>query len=407
MMYSNPIPTLRATGFLPRLCIRYAGRILAALLFALFTLYVAQGQHKPNIIFILADDMGYNSIGAFGQEKIKTLHLDQMAREGMILTDFYTNPICAPARASFITGKHSGLCIIRDNYELGGFEDEAEFGQMPLPANTVTIGKVLQSAGYTTAIFGKWGLGGPHSSGIPGKQGFDFFYGYLDQKQAHNYYPTHLWRNDTWDSLPNEYFSAHQKLGDKDPNDPASYEDYQGKVYACDTITAEALQFIRNHQKGSLYKGGIRVPFVARWPGKIKAGSSSSYMSAIWDLLPTFAEVAGASFPEDIDGISLLPTLLGKQQQATHPFLYWEIHNPHRGMQAVRFGSWKAVKRGTHMHPDTLPELYNLETDISETNNVAAEHSSLVQQAIQYMNTRELAILQEWNFYDFKKKNAQ
>src|SRR5690606_14985578 len=124
-----------------------------------------------------------------------------------------TNPICSPSRASFVTGRHSGHCIIRDNYELGGFEDEAEFGQMPLPAHTVTIGKVLQAAGYTTAIFGKWGLGGPHSSGIPNKQGFDFFYGYLDQKQAHNYYPTHLWRNDTWDSLPNAYFSAHQKLG--------------------------------------------------------------------------------------------------------------------------------------------------------------------------------------------------
>jgi len=480
----------------------YSKQILLVLFAALLCSPV-WAQRKPNIIFILADDLGYASIGAFGQKMIRTPNLDRMAREGMILTDFYANPICAPTRCSFITGLSTARSLVRDNYELGGFEDSTEFGQMPLPPNSLTIGKVLQSAGYTTAAFGKWGLGGPGSPGVPWKQGFDFFYGYLDQKQAHNYYPTHLWRNEVWEPLPNEYFSAHQQLGDKDPNDPASYEAYKGKVYSCDTITSEALKFMQQHRdkpffmymaytlphaslqvpgryvepylgkfeekpykggylpnrtpnatyagmisalddyvgqlmqqlkalgldkntlviftgdngagggganadyfqcsgnlrgrKGSLYEGGIREPFIAWWPGKIKAGSRSSHMAAIWDLLPTFAEVAGSQPAAGVDGISILPVLLGKKQKA-HEYLYWEIHG-RRGMQAVRFGKWKAVRRGIHTNPDSPIELYNLEDDIAEKKDVAKDHPQLVQRAEAYMKSRELAVLMEWNFY--------
>jgi arylsulfatase A-like enzyme len=466
-----------------------------------------QAQQKPNIIFILADDLGYGSIGAFGQQKIHTPNLDAMARDGIKLTNFYANSICSPTRCSFITGMSSAHSVVRDNFELGGFEDSTEFGQFPLPHNILTLGTVLQAAGYRTAIFGKWGLGGPHSTGVPWEEGFDFFYGYLDQKQAHNYYPTHLWRNDVSESLPNPYFSPHQQLGNKDPNDPASYTAYRGTVYSCDTITSEALKYIRAHRdkpfflymaytlphmslqvpeeyvkpyvgqfeetpykggylpnqtphatyaamislldnyvgrirqllkdlhldkntlviftgdngaavgggldadyfncsgilrgrKGSLYEGGMKEPFLACWPGRINPGSQSDHISAIWDLLPTFAAAAGNPKVNGVDGISMLPALEGNRQaQKQHEFLYWEIHDPMKGMQAVRFGDWKAVRKGTHKNPYAPIELYNLAADPSETKDVAGEHPDLVRQAATYMNSREVAAIPEWNFY--------
>ena len=485
-------------------------RVLLMLMIVLVQLKPLHAQQKPNIIFILADDMGYGSFGAFGQDKIRTPNIDQMAREGMILTDFYANSICAPSRASLINGLSTARSMVRDNYELGGFEDSTEFGQMPLPANTLTLGKVLQKSGYTTGLFGKWGLGGPGSSGIPNKQGFDFFYGYLDQKQAHNHYPTHLWRNTSWEPLPNPAFRAHQKLGaGKDPDDPKSYKEYSGTVYASDTITSEALKFMRQHQskpffmymaytlphlalqvpekylqpyigkfneqphsgtylpnrtplstyaamislldeyvgrilqelkalgldkqtlvifttdngaagggintdyfnasgklrgkKGGLYEGGIRVPFVARWPGKIRPESRSAHIAAIWDMLPTFAELSGSKMPEGIDGISMLPTFLNSRKQTAHEYLYWEIHGAMRGMQAVRFGPWKAVKKGLHVNPDTPIELYNLENDLAEQHNVADRYPDLVKKAGEYMGKRELAVLQQWNYYNPKQ----
>lgn len=467
----------------------------------------AQQPAKPNIVFILADDLGYGSIGAFGQQLIQTPNLDKLARNGMMLTDFYANSVCAPTRGSLMTGMHTGDGLIRGNLELGSFENWEEFGQLPLQANTLTMGTALQAVGYTTALIGKWGLGGPGSTGEPHNQGVDFFYGYLDQKQAHNYYPEHLWRNGVREALPGAVPSAHQRLPEgADPNDPASYADYRGTVYACDTMTAEALRFIHNHRdrpfflemaytlphmalqvperalvpyrgkfddkpytgpgylpnatpretyaamitlldayvgqlvqaleenglldktlivftsdngaatsggadpdffdasgglrgrKGSLHEGGIRVPFIAAWPGKIPAGSRSDHPLAVWDLLPTFLEAGGASTPAGINGISFWPVLRGdstKQQGRT--FLYWEFME-RRGEQAVRFGRWKAIRKDTRVHKgQSLIELYDLYADRSEQHNLAMQHPELVSRAEQYFATRNRAAWPAWN----------
>ncbi|MBL7735820.1 MAG: arylsulfatase [Chitinophagaceae bacterium] len=475
----------------------------------MFAAWPVSAQQKTNIIFIMADDLGYASIGAFGQKIIKTPNLDRMAAGGMLLTQFYANPICSPSRASLITGMHSGHSLVRDNYELGGYEDSTEFGQFPLARNMFTVGRVMRSAGYKTAVFGKWGLGGPGSTGVPWKQGFDFFYGYLDQKQAHNYYPNHLWRNEELDRFPNAVTSAHQQWDGRDPADPASYDRYKGEIYSCDTITAEAMKYIRSNsadpffvylaytlphmalqvpdkyveqyagkfddkpllgggylphrtpraayaamisllddyvgrimqllvdlnidkntliiftgdngaaagggvasdyfecsgnlkgRKGSLYEGGIREPFIAYWPGVIKAGSKSEHIAALWDMLPTFAEVGGAHLDKDmpVDGISILPELMGKKGQQRHEFLYWEIHRPQKGMQAVRFGDWKAVIRGTHADTVGRIELYNLKNDIAEKYDLSQKYPAVVDRAKKYLYSREIAPILEWNFY--------
>jgi arylsulfatase A len=467
----------------------------------------AQQADKPNIVFILADDLGYGSIGAFGQQLIQTPNLDRLARNGMVLTDFYANPVCAPTRGSLMTSMHTGDGLVRGNLELGSFENWEEFGQLPLPPNTLTMGTALQAVGYTTALIGKWGLGGPASTGEPNRQGFDFFYGYLDQKQAHNYYPDHLWRNGVSEPLPGAVASAHQRLPEgADPKDPASYERYRGTVYACDTMTAEAVRFIRNHRdrpfflemaytlphmalqvperalalyrgkfddkpytgprylpnatpratyaamitlldayvgqliqaleenglldntlvvftsdngaatgggadpdyfdasgglrgrKGSLHEGGIRVPFIASWPGKIAPGGRSDHPLAIWDLLPTFLEAGGNRAPEGINGISFWPVLSGNTaQQQARSFLYWEFME-RRGEQAVRFGRWKAIRKDTRAHKGESPiELYDLRADRAEQHDVAAQHPELVQRAGQYLGTRKRAAWPAWN----------
>ncbi len=203
---------------------------------------------SPNVIYILADDLGYGELGSYGQTLIQTPHLDQLAANGMRFTQHYSgSPVCAPSRCALLTGLHTGHCQVRDNYELGGFADSTERGQLPLEEGTYTLGHMMQEAGYTTAIIGKWGLGGPHSIGIPTEQGFDYFYGYLDQKQAHNHYPSHLWRNTEWDTLANGYFHPHQRFEGLDPNDSAAYDRYKGPDYAPDLMTHEAEAFIRQH----------------------------------------------------------------------------------------------------------------------------------------------------------------
>ena len=205
-------------------------------------------NRRPNIIFILADDLGYGEVGVYGQQKIKTPNLDRMAMEGMRLTQFYTgSPVCAPSRAIFLTGKHAGHAEVRDNKEYGGFADDEERGQAQLP-NEPNIATWLKSLGYATALVGKWGLGGPQTDSVPNNRGFDLFYGYLDQKQAHNYYPTHLWRNRTSEKLNNPYFSPHQKLRGN-PNDQHAYDQYKGNDYSIDMMTREAVKFIgQNHE---------------------------------------------------------------------------------------------------------------------------------------------------------------
>lgn len=482
---------------------------------------------KPNIVYIYADDLGYREIGSYGQEKIKTPNLDKMAAEGMRFTQHYTStPVCAPARCALLTGKHTGHTYIRGNRELGEFSDNAERGQWPLPEGTTTLGTLMQQAGYVTGAIGKWGLGMAGTSGHPNKQGFDYFYGYLDQKQAHNYYPTHLWENTTWDSLHNPYIFVHNPGGigdgrnkeaidafaknDLGPGDPGYFDAYKGSNYAIDAMAAKAGTFIRTYRdsafflylpftiphvalqvpdsalkqyigqfdetpylgergysphkfplsayaamityldsevgkifqllktlklddntivvfssdngptfnggvdaeffnsagglrglKMDVYEGGIRVPMIARWPGKIKAGSTTDHPSAQYDVMATLADLAGIDVPADTDGISFLPTLLGKpDKQKLHDFLYFEY--PEKGGQvAVRMGKWKGVKTGLAENPGKGWELYDLESDEFETQNVAAEHPEILKQLDQIVRREHASsVWERWNFMD-------
>ncbi len=202
---------------------------------------------RPNIVFILADDLGYGDLSCYGQQKFKTPNIDRLAAEGMKFTAHYSgNNVCAPARCVLMSGKHPGHAYIRDNR--GGLGPEGE-GQEPVPAGELKLPLTLKKLGYTLGGFGKWGLGPIGSSGDPNKQGFDLFYGYNCQAVAHNYYPTHLWSNDTHIALSNPKFSAHQKLSpDADPNAPASYAKFSAKDYAPDLIGEHALQFVRDNK---------------------------------------------------------------------------------------------------------------------------------------------------------------
>ena len=462
----------------------------------------------PNIIYMLADDLGYGELGAFGQTRIRTPHLDRLAEQGMRFTQHYSgSPVCAPSRGTLMTGLHTGHAQIRDNFEVGGYPDPDELGQMPLDSGTWTIGRMLQEAGYVTGAIGKWGLGGRDSEGEPHHQGFDYFFGYLDQQLAHNYYPTHLWRNGERVPLDNAYFHPHQRFEGEDPSNPDEYRRYQGQEYSLDVLADDALRFLEEHRdrpfflylpftiphvalqvpdsslkeydgafdeepylgdptylphhrplsayaamitrmdahigrilarleelglaertlvlfssdngatytggvdaaffessgglrglKGAVYEGGIRVPLVARWPGRIEPGSVSDHVSAFWDMMPTFAEVAGIPPPADIDGISLLPTLLGQGAQAQHDVLYWEYHGLWNGAQAVRMGRWKGVRLGGHVDAHAPIELYDLEADPAETTNVADAHPDVVERIQDVMEARTPARLPEWNF---------
>lgn len=476
--------------------IKTAGSGLLTLSALLTSSKCRTSREQPNIIFILADDLGYGELGCYGQSKIKTPHLDQMAREGMKFTQHYSgSAVCAPARCTLLTGLHTGHAYIRDNDEMPErgdvWHDPNLEGQRPLPENTVTLATLLKKAGYRTAAIGKWGLGGPDSPGHPNKHGFDLFFGYLCQRVAHNYYPTHLWKNNQKYILEgNEYFFPHQKFPDDlDPHDPEAYQSYRGKVYSVDVMMEEAFRFIKENQshpfflylalplphvalqvpedslqeyqgrfpetpylgekgylphptpraayaamisrldrevgrviellkklgleektliiftsdngptyaggvdyeffnstgplrglKGSLYEGGIRVPLLVKWPGKIKPGTVSDHISAFWDFLPTFMEIIGRPTPVKTDGLSMLPTWLGHpERQSKHEYLYWELH----GQQAVRWGDWKGIRRS----PEKEIELYNLRTDISEAHNIASQHPDIVAQIKKIMST--------------------
>ena len=468
-------------------------------------------RQKPNIIFIYADDLGYAETGPYGQQKIKTPNLDRLSAEGIHFNQFYTStPVCAPARCMLLTGRHGGHSYIRGNYEMGGFPDSLEGGQMPLPEGTVTIGRMLQQAGYTTGAVGKWGLGMQYSTGDPNKQGFNYFYGYLDQKQAHNYYPTHLWENGKADSLHNTFINVHKSLQPATATD-SDFDYYKGKDYAVDEMTKKATQFIKtNHSapfflylpytiphvslqvpdsalkqyigqfnekpyygqqgytphkyplsayaamityldtqigiimnlvasmglddntiimfssdngttfnggvdaaffnstgglkglKMDLYEGGIREPLIARWPGKIPAGKTSELPGVQYDMMATFADIAGIQAPAN-DGISLLPEMTGKHgQQANRKYIYFEY--PEKGgAVAIRMGQWKAIKNGLKKNPDAAWELYDLSKDKSEEHDVAAAHRDMLPNfdAIVKKEHRN-AHLNEWEFLDSK-----
>ena len=346
-------------------------------------------QRKPNIVFILADDLGYRELGCFGQELIRTPNLDRLARQGMRLTQHYSgSPVCAPSRCVLMTGKHPGHAYIRSN------KATPPEGQEPIPSAEITLPELLRTQGYVTGAFGKWGLGGPGSSGDPLRQGMDRFFGYNCQSHAHSYYPSYLWKDNQRIPLRNDPpVPGHAGLapGD-DPSDPRSYDRFKGPDYAPDRINGQALEFIRANRNRPffLYYPTI-IPHLALhvpdeelepyldlgWEDppfwNWSAPPRPSRISGFEDWMPTLLELVGApqAKPKKIDGISLAPTLLGRRQDP-RPFLYREFPS-YGGQQAVRVGDWKAVRQ--NMNDGNLEvELYHLAQDIGERNNIADRH---------------------------------
>jgi arylsulfatase A len=419
-------------------------------------------ERKPNIIFILADDLGYADLGCYGQEKIKTPQLDKMAEEGVQFTQCYSgSTVCAPSRSVLMTGQHTGHTYIRGN-SAGG-------KRVALRPEDKTVAEVLKDAGYATGIFGKWGLGEEDTTGIPNRQGFDEWFGYLNQHRAHFYYIDYVWHNEEKAMLDQKKDYTHDLIFDagldfirqnqdrpffvyfavtlphaelivpeddliqqyrgkfpekpyvqRNERDYGSQETplaaYAAMVSRLDRDVGRLIDLLKelgidgntvifftsdngpHHEGGNdpdffnsngplrgmkrdMYEGGIRVPMVVRWPGRIQAGTSSEQVWAFWDFLPTAAEVAGVTPPDNIDGISMLPALLGKDQK-DHEFLYWEFFESGYH-QAVRMGDWKAVRHGK----DGEIELHNLADDIGETNNVAESHPEIVRKIEDYLAT--------------------
>jgi arylsulfatase A len=427
-------------------------------------------EAPPNVIFILADDLGYGDLSCYGQTKFKTPNIDQLAHEGLVFTQHYAgSTVCAPSRSALLTGLHTGHTFIRGNKEV-----DPE-GQYPLPDSAFTIVELFKAKGYATGIFGKWGLGFPGSSGDPLNQGFDSFMGYNCQRLAHNYYPPHLWHNSQRieieenagekngvyapdlihkytlefiesnksqpfflylpSVLPHAELSAPEKFMEKSRAKFGKETPYQGTepldknyksggyssqpepraafaamINVLDDQVGEIVRKLRDlniydntiivftsdngpHREGGadpdffnsngmwkgykrdLYEGGIRVPLIVHWPARVKAGKTD-HVSAFWDFMPTLSEIIGAA-PVDGDGISFLPTLLGSPNiQQVHNYLYWEFHEQN-GKQAVRKGKWKAVKLNANSEEPVL-ELYDLENDPSEENNLATTYPDSV-----------------------------
>lgn len=396
---------------------------------------------KPNVILILADDLGYGDLGCFGQKHIRTPNIDRIAAEGMRFTQAYAGAtVCAPSRCTLMTGLHNGHAPVRGNQKMPGE------GQVPMPADTFTVAHLLKQAGYTTGIVGKWGLGFPGSHSTPTKMGFDFFYGYNCQTEAHEYYPTHLWRNDEKVMLNGKFYShdlmAEEALGfvkqnagkpfflylaftiphakiqvpDIAPYANAPWSENVKKlaamytrmdrdvgrlmallkeakidektlvIFASDNGAAHRTPEFQHSGplrgfKRDMYEGGLRSPSIARWPGKIKAGVVSEQVWGLVDFLPTMAELTGAKVPAraKLDGVSVLAAMTeGKTFE--HPPLYFEFHE--RGFtRAARMGDWKAVKQGTKVPL----ELYDLRTDLGEKNNVAQQHPELVKKFEEFL----------------------
>jgi arylsulfatase A len=448
--------------------LRHVGTVSAVLV--LFSFFVfpfsfpsapAGQSARPNIVLIHADDLGWGDLGVYGQQKFRTPRLDRMAAEGTRFTQYYSgSTVCAPSRYALMSGFHMGHAYIRGN------------GDFPIRPDDVTVAEVLKTAGYSTGVIGKYGLGKEDTAGQPKLQGFDYSFGFLTHRHPHRQYTNYLFRN-----------------GERIAVDPT--------VYANDLMTAEALEFVDRHRtqpfflylaytvphaeirvpddsiaeyrgkfpetpfvnekadahptdgyrsqptpraafaamitrmdrdigrlfdrlrergldnrtavfftsdngphkeggadpaffnssgglrgiKRDLYEGGIRVPMIVRWPGRVPAGRVSDHVWAHWDVLPTAADMAGAAAPKEIDGLSMLPAVVGKTAKA-HDFLYWEFFE--RGFdQAVRMGDWKAVRHGA----DKPIELYNLATDRNEEHDVAPKHPDVVKKIGDYLKT--------------------
>ena len=402
----------------------------------------------PNIVFILADDLGYGDTGPYGQRRIRTPHLDRMAAEGTRFTQAYSgSTVCAPSRCTLMTGKHTGHATVRGNVK-------PEAG---LAAGETTVAGLLHGAGYRTALFGKWGLGGPGTGSVPNTRGFDEFYGYLDQQHAHNSYPEHLWDNQNEVMLTRNWFNQRQVYSNDEftaralgflerqggapfflylaytiphadnelgaltgdgiecPTEepyqaepwPARERKFAASITRMDRDIGRLFDVLRRkgldgntlviftsdngpHKEGGhdpaffassgplrgtkrdLYEGGIRVPAIARWPGRVPAGATSDFIWAFWDFLPAAAELAGVPAPAGLDGISVVDGLTGKTRRNRRT-LYWEFHE--RGFhQAVRRDNWKLVRQG----PAGRAELYDLAADLGETRDLAADRSAVV-----------------------------
>jgi arylsulfatase A-like enzyme len=432
---------------------------------------------RPNIVFILADDLGYGDLGCYGQQVIQTPRLDRMAAEGMRFTQFYAGAtVCAPSRSVLMTGQHHGHTRVRGN---AGKENPAAQSLRP---DDVTVARVLHDAGYRTALVGKWGLGdvGAAEQGLPRKQGFDYFFGFLNQRHAHNHYPDFLWRNEERVPLPNV---IHEIGGDG-----AGYAT-TAKVYADDLFADEAVKFVNDNRdrpfflywcmvvphannersgalrdgtevpdfgpyadrdwppqdkgqaamitrldgyvgrmldelrrlgldkntlvifssdngphneakhdlkrfepsgpltgiKRSLTDGGIRVPFIAWWPGRVEADTTNDHVGYFGDVMATLADLCGAKLPPGRDSISFAPTLLGDSaHQQQHEFLYWEFHEGGFRQAALYEGRWKGLRSGG---PDAPLVLHDLHNDIAEQIDVAAQHPDIVAKIDAYLKT--------------------
>jgi arylsulfatase A-like enzyme len=429
-------------------------------------------QRKPNIIWIMSDDLSWGDLGCFGQEKIRTPNLDRLRAGGMRFSGCHSgSPLCAPARSSLMQGLHQGHATVRDN--MVGFEGGTY--RHSLQPDDVTVAEVLKDAGYATGLFGKWGLAVHNQPGIPIDKGFDEFCGYLNQRKAHNYYPPYLWHNREKVKFTGNVGHDHTRPNEYDDDGriiPNGVKDPDEAVYSFDHYSERALHFVRKHadgpfflylaytiphaafevpdlgpcvgedwplthkiyaamvtrmdaaigrlldlleelgleedtliflvsdngysfdgavqdpnlneifdhrgpwrgSKGNLLQGGVRVPAIARWPRRIEAGSTSDHVWTFWDVLPTAAEVAGADSSPDVDGISILPALLGepdRMQEREH--LYWELGD----QQAARIGRYWLYRP----HPDAQVEVYQAEEDPQQTNNLADHRQDLVQSA--------------------------
>ena len=460
--------------------------MIATILMATNAFTRAQAE-TPNIVYIMADDLGYGDVGCFGQKKIPTPNIDQLAKEGIKMTRSYSaSAVCAPTRCSLLTGRHQGHASIRGNRENGGFGPNDPEGQTALPASDLTIAQILKGQGYTTGIVGKWGLGGPAPGESPLDHGFEFFYGYLCQRRAHNYYPAYLWKNRQPDLLGNRVFDAHQRISAPLENDDAYYAKYQDNTYSPTRLMEACTGFIRNSAKQpfflyyaptlphvalqapvdwinhfpkewdpkpylgaggylptprphatyaamiayldytigqvikalretgneqktliivtsdngpttaggvdptffnsagglrggkmDLYEGGIRMPFVARWPGRIPAGTVSNHVNVCYDAMATLCDVVGVPSPKT-DGLSYLPALLGKKQP-TRDYVYFEYPEA-SSMRAVLIGNMKVIQSDLMKHRDRF-EVYDLDMDPTESRDLSSSRTDIVSKA--------------------------
>jgi len=441
---------------------------LSSLVFLSVILFARVGlaeEPKPNIIWIVADDLGYNDLSCMGQQNFETPRIDAMAKNGMKFTQFYAgSTVCAPSRACFLTGQHTGHIYQRFNGKVAFRDDPLDF----------TVASMLQSAGYRTAMIGKSGLSCNDDDGaLPNRKGFDHFFGFTSHGDAHRYFPRKMWRNGKLVSYRNNHFkegavySGDEFLADSlnwielqkenpfflhmslqqphaDLQVPDEYRQrfigkfaetpspdghYRGETHPKATVAGmityldesigkvvdrveqlgladRTLILVTSdngpHSEGGhdpealdsngplrggkrdFYEGGIRVPLIAYWPGKIAAGSTSEMICASWDFPATACQLAGIDPPKETDGVSLVPTLTGRGTQNPHDHLYWEFYEC-GGRQAVRKDQWKAIRLNVSEDPDGKLELYDLENDIGETNDLASSHPDIVKQMAEIM----------------------